>query len=232
MDNRVSFPKPSGIELVIISFIVAVFTSVFTLLFLYFKGIHKRKLWKAFFVTFTPLAMINYGYYAFFSNTTLHFLLYTSIPFVIFWILMFIFYKPQYYRDDWNNPEYWRHLGAFEFEEEITKLFQELGYKAKVTQKTVDFGVDVIVWIDEVKTAVQCKRYNGHPATCSEVRDLWGAKDFYNCTGAIMIALDGITRNAQVFIDKFENYDFMTIYDIIEKVKRIKERKENNGNDI
>ena len=167
-------------------------------------------------------------YYFYLRNTSLTFLLYSFLIFVITWGILFIFHKPQYYKEDWGKEEYWRNLNSYNFEEEIANLFRELGYKAKVTQKTVDFGVDVIVCIRGIKTAVQCKRYNGHPATCSEVRDLWGAKDFYNCKGAIMVALDGITRQGQQFINKFENYDFMTIHDIIERAEGIyrdKERK-------
>ena len=44
-----------------------------------------------------------------------------------------------------------------------------------------------------------------------------------------MIALDGVTRQGQQFIDKFENYDFMTIHDIIDKVREVEEKEGNDG---
>jgi hypothetical protein len=229
MSNKV---RPSGIEIFLSTIIISIITCIFTSLFFYFKEVNKRKLWKEFFLTFTPLVMLNYGYYAFinpFNLNTINFLLYTSISFIVCWILCFLFYSPVYYKKEWVTEEYWRTLDSYEFEEEIANLFRGMGYKAKVTQKSVDYGVDVIVWVKNrkrvVKTAVQCKRYNRHPATCSEVRDLWGSKDYYNCEGAIMVALDGVTKQGQQFISKFENYSFMTIDDIIKNAAQVQKEE-------
>lgn len=220
----------SGLNLIILTIITVIFTSLFKIICIFFKNVKKRKLWKEFFITFSSLIMVNYSYYTFLNGSSLSFLFYSFAVFVIIWGVLFIVCNPKYYNSNWVRESYWRSLNAFQFEEETAELFRELGYKAQVTQKTVDFGVDVIVWIKGIKTAVQCKRYNGHPATCSEVRDLWGAKEYYNCKGAIMIALDGITRQGQQFIDKFENYDFMTIHDIIERAEGIYRDKEGNNN--
>ena len=97
-----------------------------------------------------------------------------------------------------------------------------MGYSAQVTQERGDYGVDVIVTKNGSRTAIQCKRYNGHKVSCEEVRDLWGAKDYYGCESAVMVGLDGVTTNAQRFIKRFErNYKVMTLKDLIECVEGI-----------
>lgn len=222
--NR-EIPRPGLIEIILFTVIGAIIGSIIIFLIFFFKQIHRRHWWLPFFITFSSLLLFNVGVYYIYGIIKLYPLLYSSIVFIVFWLFKFILYKENYANENWLDEDYWRELDAFDFEEEIANFFREMGYKAKVTQKSVDYGVDVIVWIKNrkgvIKTAVQCKRYNGHPATCSEVRDLWGAKEYYNCKGAIMVALDGVTKQGEQFIDKFENYSFMTIDDIIEKAATI-----------
>ena len=47
-----------------------------------------------------------------------------------------------------------------EFEEYIADLFNALGFSAKVTPKTRDFGVDVVAQNEYVRIGIQCKRSN------------------------------------------------------------------------
>ena len=52
-------------------------------------------------------------------------------------------------------------LSPREFEEYIGALFNSLGYNVEVTQYSNDKGIDIIMYKDEVKYGVQCKRYKG-----------------------------------------------------------------------
>ena len=50
-------------------------------------------------------------------------------------------------------------MNPFHFEKFIGELFNDLGYQTEVTKSTGDFGVDVLLVKDNIKTAVQVKRY-------------------------------------------------------------------------
>lgn len=52
-------------------------------------------------------------------------------------------------------------LNPRDFELYIGELFKHLGYESKVTPYSNDKGIDVIMYKDDVKYGVQCKRYKG-----------------------------------------------------------------------
>ena len=52
-------------------------------------------------------------------------------------------------------------LSPREFEEYVGSLFKHLGYDVEVTQYVNDKGIDIIMYKDNVKYGVQCKRYKG-----------------------------------------------------------------------
>lgn len=64
------------------------------------------------------------------------------------------------------------------FEYFLEKVFKEHGYKVKVTDASGDFGADLILAKDKVKTVVQAKRRNNKvgPGAVQEVR---AAIDYY-----------------------------------------------------
>lgn len=48
-----------------------------------------------------------------------------------------------------------------EFEEYVGELFSHLGYTVEVTQYSNDKGIDIVMYKDDIKYGVQCKRYKG-----------------------------------------------------------------------
>lgn len=48
-----------------------------------------------------------------------------------------------------------------EFEEYVGELFSHLGYAVEVTQYSNDKGIDIVMYKDDIKYGVQCKRYKG-----------------------------------------------------------------------
>ena len=122
-----------------------------------------------------------------------------------------------------RNRDFWYKLNPYVFEEKIGELFKDLGYEVTITPKSRDGGVDIVVQKDANITAVQCKRYKGKVVE-REVRDLWGAKDYIKTSkkimkadSAIMVALSGVTQEAEDFIKHFPKYELWTIEDILEK---------------
>jgi HJR/Mrr/RecB family endonuclease len=85
----------------------------------------------------------------------------------------------------------------YEFEEFIKELFEEKGYESQLTQKSADYGIDVIAEKNSEKIAIQVKRYQksnkvGSPA----VRKTLGSKHRVKADKTILITTSGFTSNA------------------------------------
>ena len=80
-----------------------------------------------------------------------------------------------------------------QFEELVCEHFRDKGYKASATSYNNDYGVDVFATKGKEKIAVQAKMYGGGTRKINRqmVMELHGAKDYFDCTKAI-IATDGI----------------------------------------
>ncbi|MDY6114089.1 MAG: restriction endonuclease [Alloprevotella sp.] len=52
-------------------------------------------------------------------------------------------------------------LSPREFEEYVGQLYKSMGYKVEVTPYSNDKGIDVIMYKDDTKYVIQCKRYKG-----------------------------------------------------------------------
>lgn len=61
-----------------------------------------------------------------------------------------------------------------EFEEVTAEIFRQRGYKAKVTGKSGDLGIDVLLSKDGEKIGIQCKHYKGSIGP-STIREFVGA---------------------------------------------------------
>jgi restriction system protein len=80
-----------------------------------------------------------------------------------------------------------------QFEDLVCEHFRNKGYKAEATSYSNDYGVDVFAIKGKEKIAIQAKMYGGGTRKVNRqmVMELHGAKDYFDCTKAI-IATDGI----------------------------------------
>ncbi len=80
-----------------------------------------------------------------------------------------------------------------QFEDLVCEHFLNKGFKAKATPYSNDYGVDVFATKGKEKIAVQAKMYGGGTRKINRqmVMELHGAKDYFDCSKAI-IATDGI----------------------------------------
>jgi restriction system protein len=62
-----------------------------------------------------------------------------------------------------------------QFESEIAKMFEALGYKTEVVGGANDGGIDVVARRDGKKYFIQCKKFITREATPHDVRDFLGA---------------------------------------------------------
>ena len=114
----------------------------------------------------------------------------------------------------WADRSWWWKLDGWEFEEEVAKVFRLNGYRARVTRKTGDDGVDVIMYKDKDKIIVQCKHYV-NPVGVSVARELNGIKDDFKATKLILVASSGVTQPCQDFIRNKPYFKILNLEDII-----------------
>lgn len=81
-----------------------------------------------------------------------------------------------------------------EYEHIVADYFETKGYKTTVSQYSNDYGVDVFASKGKEKIAIQAKMFGGstRPINRQMVMELHGAKDYFDCTKAI-IATNGRT---------------------------------------
>ncbi len=79
-----------------------------------------------------------------------------------------------------------------QFEELVCDYFRKNGYKTEMTSYSGDYGVDVFAKKGNEKIAVQAKMYGSSTRKINRqmVMELHGAKDYFDCSRAI-IATDG-----------------------------------------
>ncbi|MGB4205499.1 MAG: restriction endonuclease [Bacteroidales bacterium] len=79
-----------------------------------------------------------------------------------------------------------------QFEELVCEYFRKQGYEAKTTSYSGDYGIDVFATKGKEKIAVQVNMYGDSTRKINRqmVMELYGAKDYFDCTKAI-IATDG-----------------------------------------
>ncbi|WP_104748017.1 restriction endonuclease [Helicobacter cetorum] len=87
-------------------------------------------------------------------------------------------------------------MNGFEFEEYCKLFFTSKGFKAKVTQKSGDYGADLIIEKDGVKWVVQAKRYS-HKVSPKAIQEVVSSKAYYNCEKACVITNSYFTQAAK-----------------------------------
>ena len=99
----------------------------------------------------------------------------------------------------WKEPNHWSKLKGYELEDQVTQLFEHIGMKTRVTQKSSDGGVDVIATHKNTTFIIQCKGWEGKVGV-KETRELAGviATEYPESCG-IMIGTNGFTKSARAF---------------------------------
>lgn len=99
--------------------------------------------------------------------------------------------------DDIDND-----MNGFDFEKYTSKLLKANGFtKVEVTQCSNDFGVDVIAYKDEIKYAIQCKKYSS-AVGIKAVQEVIGSKAMNDCHVAVVITNNTFTKSAKELAEK------------------------------
>lgn len=102
--------------------------------------------------------------------------------------------------EELRNRNYWLNQSGFEFEENISEMFDKLGYKNELTKGTGDKGVDIFLNND---TIVQCKATQSKVSP-SVVRDLIGTMTYHNYEKGIIISTGGFSVGCKAYIKNFD----------------------------
>ncbi len=93
-------------------------------------------------------------------------------------------------------------MDGFDFEKYTGKLLKANGFtKVEVTQCSSDFGVDVIAYKDEIKYAIQCKKYSS-PVGIKAVQEVIGSKAMNDCHVAVVLTNNTFTKSAIELAEK------------------------------
>ncbi len=99
-------------------------------------------------------------------------------------------------------------LNGFEFERFVGEVFKAYGYKTRVTQKSGDYGADIIAYKAGRSYAVQTKMYFGHTVGNKAVQEAYTAKSYYNTDVAVVFCNSNFSKNAVITA---ENLDVVLI---------------------
>lgn len=88
-------------------------------------------------------------------------------------------------------------LSGFEFEEFLYYLFLSLGFDVFKTKSSHDYGADLILRVNNVRIAVQCKLYHNHSVGTSSVQEVYSATKYYNTNTGIVITNSHFSKNAR-----------------------------------
>lgn len=99
-----------------------------------------------------------------------------------------------------------------QFEELVCEHFRQKGYEAKTTSYSNDYGVDVFATKGKEKIAVQAKMYGSGTRKINRqmVMELHGAKDYFDCTKAV-IATDGVLLPDAIEVAQKLKIDILSI---------------------
>lgn len=86
-------------------------------------------------------------------------------------------------------------MSGEEFEEYLSFLFKESGYKVKMTPKKGDYGLDLILKKNGLVTGVQAKRYKKNVGV-SAIQEAIGGMTHYGCDNVMVVTNSYFTKPA------------------------------------
>lgn len=78
-------------------------------------------------------------------------------------------------------------MDGSQFEHYLVNLFSRLGYRAEHTGHSGDFGADLIIEKDGMRTAVQAKNYDSSSVGNEAVQQAIAAAAYYDCQKAMVV---------------------------------------------
>lgn len=112
-------------------------------------------------------------------------------------------------------------MNGYEFEDISKELLMADGFiNVQVTSSSGDFGADVIAYKNEVKYAIQCKKYS-QPVGVKAIQEVMGSKSIYGCHVAVVLTNNTFTPQARKLAEQNNVllWDRIKLQELIEKYK-------------
>lgn len=125
----------------------------------------------------------------------------------------------------WQNrleEVYWQRLSGRQFEIELAKLYQNLGYNTTICRQGGDEGIDIVLEKDGKKIAVQCKAHK-KPISPSVARDLAGTMIHHGFEYGIIASTNRFTEGTIKFC-KYKNIELISIKEILKLYNELKRK--------
>ncbi len=87
-------------------------------------------------------------------------------------------------------------MSGDEFESFLEQLFKRKGYRVEKVAHVADYGADLIIDKDNIKTAVQAKCWK-NPVTVKAIQEIKTSLAHYNATKAMVVTNSCFTSNAR-----------------------------------
>lgn len=111
-------------------------------------------------------------------------------------------------------------MDGFQFEVYLKALYKKLGYAPSVTQKTGDYGADLILK-GKNKIVIQAKRYQyKNKVSLGAIQEIFTAKTFYNASEAWVVTNSTFTKKAQI-LAKACNVKLVNRYELVKLINQI-----------
>lgn len=119
------------------------------------------------------------------------------LPIILIFVIIMIWIALRYRRLSRSGILAIDKMSGVDFETRLAILFRKLGYSVKqVGNQKGDYGVDLILEKDGVKTAVQAKCYKRSLVGESAVREAYTGKGYYQCSDAWVVTNSHYSRMA------------------------------------
>ena len=86
-------------------------------------------------------------------------------------------------------------MSGVKFEEYVAELFRRQGYRTRDTPASGDYGVDLVVVKDGVRTAIQTKR-SAKSLNQDPIREVVGGMRHYKCTQSMVVTNSYFNKHA------------------------------------
>ena len=137
--------------------------------------------------------LINIDASSFFSNKILR----AKFPFINYNRII-----PYSNISDNNNDEIDNNIDGFAFEKLSKQLLEKNGFtNVEVTKASGDYGADVIAYKDDIKYAIQCKKYS-NKVGISAIQEVIGSMSIYNCHVGVVLTNNYFTPAAKELANK------------------------------
>jgi restriction system protein len=143
--------------------------------------------------------------------------------FLIFFTVLVFYQQYRYRKSDIYAVD---KMSGCDFEQFLVSLFQRLGYKTEHIGKLGDYGGDLIIEKDGIKTLVQSKRLSSNVRE-SAVQQAIAAKENYHCDKAMVVTNQFFWKHAWV-LAKNTNVILWTRNDLIMKIAEAKAQEKEN----